>query len=348
MSHEKADAMTDSKQIEAKTRAYLDSLAKPPGALGRFEDLAASLAVASGDLRPIVLPRALVVFAADHGAVASGVSIWPQSVSAAVAKTFLAGKAAASVMAAATNTSARLVDVGLVGAPLAAHPSLTSERVCAGTRDMAFESALTVSEFSRALSVGRSAAAIEIQQGAKLLIGGEIGIGNTTAAAATIALLCDVPLANVLGPGAGANPISLAAKEQVLTAALDRARAQSDRTAQIAAVSGLEIAALAGFYMEAAAGGVPIVLDGVIASASALIARELMPGCQTRLIAAHLSPEPGHARALKQLGLAPFLDWGMRLGEGTGALALIPHLDIAAALLRDMARLDEALALANG
>ena len=348
MTPENDAATVNDKMSEARVRQYLDALAKPPGSLGRLEDLAVRLSVTAGTLSPVTSPRSLVVFAADHGATASGVSLWPQTVSGVVAQTLLAGKAAASVMAKAAGANVRLVDVGLACGQLRAHPRLFRARVLAGTRNLAEEDALTQEEFERALEIGAEAAAQEIATGAKVLIAGEIGIGNTTSAAALIALLCDATVEDVLGNGAGATAESLVAKANAIGRGLERARGHRDRTVQIASVAGLEIAAMAGFYVEAAARGTPVVLDGAMAAAAALIAQELAPACVGRMIAAHLSSEPAHRIALERLGLSPFLDWGMRLGEGTGALAVLPLLDAAAAILSDMASLDEAMALANG
>ncbi|MCC6920516.1 MAG: nicotinate-nucleotide--dimethylbenzimidazole phosphoribosyltransferase [Alphaproteobacteria bacterium] len=333
--------------MAAAARARLDALAKPQGALGRLEDLAIRLCLAAGTLAPQTRPRRLVVFAADHGAVASGVSLWPQAVSRAVAATVLAGRAGCSVLARSTDTAVTVVDCGLATEPLPPGAPLQAARVRPGTRDMTAEPALTVPEFDAALEVGRAAAADAVAEGARLLVAGDIGIGNTTAAAAITALLCGCGTEEVIGPGAGANDTVLAAKHRTVAAAVARARGLGGKAA-MAAVSGLEIAGMAGFYLEAAVRQVPVVLDGAISGAAALIAQALEPHAVDRMIASHRSPEPAHGHALRRLGLEPFLAWGMRLGEGTGALALLPQLDMAAALMTEMATLDEALGLAHG
>lgn len=334
------------KRAEAAATDRLNALAKPMGALGELERLAQRLAFTAADVSPLTRPRSLVVFAADHGAVASGVSLWPQAVSRAVAATVLAGKAGCSVLATATGTSVRLVDAGLATEPLPPAATLMTRRVRPGTRDMGMEPAMDVAAFDAALELGRDMARTEIQGGARLLVAGDIGIGNTTAAAAVTALLCQQPVEAVIGPGAGADARVLEAKARVVAAAVARARAMDGRGA-LAAVSGLEIAAMAGFYLEAAGHAVPIVLDGAIAGAAALIAAAIDPGARHGMIAAHRSPEPAHRAALAQLDLEPFLDWSLRLGEGTGALTLLPQIDMAAALLTDMATLEEALAFAR-
>lgn len=344
MAEQKQDRDATRKAIAAQAQARLDALAKPPGSLGRLEAVAARLCAAARTLKPATQPRALVVFAADHGAVASGVSLWPQAVSAAVVRTVLAGKAGCSVLAASSDTHVRVVDVGLATA-LPPHALLTDGRIRAGTRDMGIEAALTQEEFAAALDAGSAAARAEIAAGARLLIAGDIGIGNTTAAAAVTALLCGAEVATVIGPGAGANDAVLAAKTRVVGTALARARGHADIRSALAELSGLEIAAMAGFYLEAAERDVPVVLDGAISGAAALIAQALEPDAVDAMIAGHRSPEPAHAIALAKLGLEPLLDAGMRLGEGTGALAALLLIDMAAALMTEMATLDEALAL---
>lgn len=336
-----ADQHTERKSIEARAQARLDSLAKPPGSLGMLERIAVRLCAASGTLSPTTRPRSLVVFAADHGCVASGVSLWPSAVTTAIARTILTGGAAAGAMARELGASVRLVDVGIVG-DLPDHPDLIRSPVRRATRDMMHEPALTVEEFDAALAAGASAARDAIAQGARLLIAGEVGIGNTTAAAATIAHICGLPAADVVGSGAGATPETLAAKAAVISAAVARAATMPGRPG-LAAVSGLEIAAMAGFYLEAATQNTPVVIDGAIAGAAALVAQALDPSSTRVMIASHLSAEPVHAAALKQLGLEPVLDWGMRLGEGTGALAFLPMLDLASAIICNMATLEEAL-----
>jgi len=346
MPHDGADQLGESKGVAAAAVARLDALAKPQGALGRLEELAVRLCTAAGTLAPQTRPRSLTVFAADHGAVASGVSLWPQAVSRAVAATVLAGKAGCNVLAGATDTAVAVVDCGLAGEPPAACDVLHSARVRAGTRDMTVEPALTEQEFDAALTVGRIAAARAMAQGARVLLAGDIGIGNTTAAAAITALLCGCRTEDVIGPGAGADGTVLAAKHRTVAIAVARAQRQAGRAA-IASVSGIEIAAMAGFYLEAAAQRVPVVLDGAISGAAALIAQAFEPRVVDRMIASHRSPEPAHGHALRRLGLDPFLNWRLRLGEGTGALALLPQLDMAAALMTGMATLDEALGLAH-
>lgn len=325
-------------------RARLDALAKPPGSLGRLEALAARLAVVQGTLRPVAGPRRLVLFAGDHGAVASGVSAWPSAVTGAMVATILAGRASSSALARAASTDLRLVDVGVAAPPPLEPPSFyRSARIAAGTRDLAHEAAMTVEQFERAWNIGAEEADMAVEAGFFVLAAGEMGIGNTTPAACLTMLLAGAGAAVAVGRGAGADDVVLAAKHGVVERAVVRARALwgQDRTAAIAAVAGFEIAAMAGFFAGAARAGRTLLLDGYVATAAALIAEELAPGTSDRMIAAHLSAEPGHRAALDALGLAPLFEWDMRLGEGTGALVAMPMLDAAAALLSEVATLAE-------
>ncbi|RYG38355.1 MAG: nicotinate-nucleotide--dimethylbenzimidazole phosphoribosyltransferase [Burkholderiales bacterium] len=337
-----ADHRTERKSIEDRAQARLDSLAKPPGSLGMLERVAVRLCAASGTIAPVTRPRTLVVFAADHGCVASSVSLWPSAVTVAIARTILSGGGAAGTMARELGVAVRLADVGMA-ADVPDHADLIRAPVRRATRDMMHEPALDPEEFDKALEVGASAAKEAIAQGSRLLIAGEVGIGNTTAAAAIVAHICGLKAVDVVGSGAGATPETLAAKAAVIEAALMRASQMPGR-AGLAAVAGLEIAAMAGFYLEAARQGIPVVIDGAIAGAAALVAQALEADSTRVMIASHLSAERMHAAALRRLGLEPVLDWGMRLGEGTGALAFLPTLDLAAAIVRDMATLEEALA----
>jgi nicotinate-nucleotide--dimethylbenzimidazole phosphoribosyltransferase len=332
-------------------RTHLDGLAKPPGSLGRLEQLAARLCEVQQTLSPVTRPRACVLFAADHGVVAAGVSAWPSAVTTAVCELVLAGKSASAVMARQTDTSLTLVDVGLIQPPdpmhATGHVTFVSARVRAGTRNFALEPALTPEEFQQAWFMGECEARRAVEAGAKLLLAGELGIGNTTAAACVTRLILDCDTESVLGPGAGATPETLARKRTVITESnCYRALYQADPRAGLAAVCGLELAALAGFFATAHALKVAVLLDGFIATSAALIAETLAPGTVRHLLATHQSPEPGHALQLMALGLTPALEgWGLRLGEATGALTLLPLLDLAAALVTDMGTLAEVHAL---
>lgn len=321
---------------------HLDSLTKPPGSLGRLERLAARLCLIQQSLRPVTRPRRLVLFAADNGVVAEGVTVWPAEVTGLMVQNILAGGAASSVLARSTNTELILVDVGTQSPPLLPQPGYVNAKVRSGSRNLAREPAMTVAEFDQAWEVGADQARRAAEDGMRIVAAGEMGIGNSTPAACLTMLLADVPVAHAVGRGAGADDETLARKRAVVELAVERIRSRDLRSA-IAAVCGLEIAALAGFYAASAKAGLPIVLDGFIASSAALVAQQLSPGTQTALIAAHRSAEPGHAALLAKLKLSPYLDgWEMRLGEGSGALLLMPLLDAAAAVVGDMATFAQA------
>lgn len=318
-------------------------MTKPPRSLGRLEELAARLCAIQQTLSPVTNPRRVVVFVADHGVVAEGVSAWPAEVTGRMIDNIRAGGAASSVLADTTGTQLRLVDVGASSGGLGIDNPLPAvvyrkARIRAGSRNLYREPALGVEEFERALQIGRDEAALADDDGIAVVACGEMGIGNTTSAACLAMLLADVPLDEAVGRGAGAGDEVLLTKQRVVQSAVQRAcRADADRSQHaIASVAGLEIVAMAGFFLGARDAGMTILLDGYVTTAAALIAETLAPGCARSMIASHLSAEPGHRRALKALGLSPFLEWELRLGEGTGALLLMPLLDAAAAICNQM------------
>jgi len=324
--------------------ARLDSLAKPRGSLGRLEAVAARLAETQGTLSPQTRPRKIVLFAADHGCVAAGVTAWPSAVTQMMIGTIAAGRAASSVLASDTGTTLALVDVGSIGAKLDPAPAFYRfAPVAAGTKNLAKGPAMTEVEFDTAWAIGAEEARKALAEGCKVLAAGEMGIGNTTPSACLAALLADVPEDDAVGPGAGADAAVMERKRKVVATAVSRARpllAERPKAA-IAEVAGFEIAAMAGYYTAAAQVGATIVLDGYVSGAAALIAVRLAPSCGKAMIAGHCSAEPGHKAVLAALGLEPVLDWSMRLGEGSGALLAMPMLDAAAAVLTKMATLEE-------
>lgn len=327
---------------EAQVRARLDGLAKPRGSMGRLEDLAVRLALTQDRLDPETQPRRIVLFAGDHGVVADGVSAWPSAVTGMMVATIVAGRATSSALAAAQSCPLRLVDVGVAGRPPATAASFyRNARIAAGTASLAQGDAMTSAQFDAAWTVGAEEARAALADGARLLIAGEMGIGNTTPAACLTALLTGLDADAAVGRGAGADDAMIAVKQRIVRTSVARAREVADPRMAIASVGGFEIAAMAGFYAAGAAGGATLLVDGYVATAAALVAERLAPGSRARMIAAHRSAEPGHAAALATLELDPILDWSMRLGEGTGALAALPLLDSAAALLRDVATLAE-------
>jgi nicotinate-nucleotide--dimethylbenzimidazole phosphoribosyltransferase len=336
-------------------------LTKPAGSLGRIEDTGALLAAIAGESPPpLPLPAATAVFAGDHGVHAQGVSPWPQEVTAQMVANFLEGGAAVNVLARQAGARVVVVDVGVAtnlppgrddggdtgdtGDPVGDRPLLLSRRVRAATADLATGPALTPDEARRALDVGAEIAARLVAEGARCLVTGDMGIGNTTPAAALIASLTDRPAASVTGRGAGIDDSLLTRKAAVVAAAAARARDEhgDDALAVLAEVGGLEHAALAGFVAGAVALQVPVVVDGVIAAASLLVASRLVPGVERCVVAGHRSAEPGATAVLDELGLVPLLDLDLRLGEGTGAVLALPLVEAAARVLREMATFDQA------
>jgi len=255
--------------------------------------------------------------------------------------TILSGRATSNALAAAADCPLRLVDVGMIGARVDGPTFFRDARVADGTAPLGAGPAMTVAQFDAAWSVGAEEAARAMDEGAVLLIAGEMGIGNTTPAACVTALLTGLDPDAAVGRGAGADDGVLATKRRVVASATARALGTTELRAAIASIAGHEIAAMAGFYATGAARGATLLLDGYVATAAALIAERLAPGSVRSMIAGHRSAEPGHGAALAALGLTPVLEWEMRLGEGSGALSALPLLDAASALLCDVVRLDQ-------
>jgi nicotinate-nucleotide--dimethylbenzimidazole phosphoribosyltransferase len=286
-------------------------------------------------------PAVVAVFAADHGVLAEGVSPWPQEVTAQMVANFCAGGAAVNVLAGHVGADVVVVDVGVAG-DLPVHPRLRSAKVRAGTANLATGPAMTESEARQALDVGARLAAELAAGGTRCLLTGDMGIGNTTPSAALIAALTGRAAAEVTGRGTGIDDDRWALKVRVVETAVDRMRGTTDPLAILAALGGLEIAALAGFVIGGAAARLPVLLDGVIAGAGALVATALVPACGGYLFAGHRSTEPGAIAVLEQLQLEPLIDLELRLGEGTGACLALPVLQGAAKILRDMATFESA------
>jgi nicotinate-nucleotide--dimethylbenzimidazole phosphoribosyltransferase len=326
-------------EAAAAARDRWDGRAKPPGALGRIEALGVRLAGITGACPPPVAARpAVVVFAGDHGVVASGASAWPSEVTGFMVATMAAGQAAINAFATTVGASVHLVDVGVAG-DLSGIEGVEHRKVRPGTADLSTGPAMTEAEAAEAVLVGVSLAQRLAAEGVDLLVGGEMGIGNTTPSAALIASITGALPDTVVGVGAGLPADQLGHKAALVAAALDRTATVTDPLTLLAELGGLELAALAGLYVGAAAAGVPAIVDGVIASAAACVADALAPGTAARLIAGHRSVEPAASVALKHLDLDPLLDLDLRLGEGTGACLAIPLVQAAARALRDTADL---------
>lgn len=313
------------------------SRAKPPGSLGRLEDLAVQVAGVTGVCPPAVPERpAVVVFAGDHGAVADGASAWPSEVTALMAASMAGGGAAINAFAATIGASVTVVDVGIAGDTI---PGVVDARVRPGTDSIARGPAMTRAEAEAALQVGADAVAREVEGGADLLVGGDMGIGNTTPSAALIAHFTGRSAPEVVGPGAGLPAGAMPRKAEIVAAATARAATLDDPVDVLAEVGGLELAALTGWFLAAAASTVPAVADGVISLAALCVADAIAAGTADRTIAGHRSTEPGADLALAHLGMSPLLDLELRLGEGTGACLAVPLVQSAVRALRDMADL---------
>jgi nicotinate-nucleotide--dimethylbenzimidazole phosphoribosyltransferase len=341
-------------RAEAAARARQQQLTKPPGSLGRLEELACWFAARLRSPTPQISRTEIFVFAADHGVAARGVSAFPQSVTAQMLGNFANSGAAINVLAALEGCRIEVVDVGVTGNPELPR-GVRNERVRPGTRDLFAEAAMTDDELAAALSVGERCAREAVQRGAQLLIAGDMGIANTTAAACLICAFTDALPEQVVGRGTGVDDVGLARKTEVVTAALARARAATGSAAPgfgtstvaierqlFAHLGGLEIAAMAGLYTEAARNGIPMLLDGYISAAAALAAVRLEPATLPWMLASHRSAEVGHSVALRALGLDPLVDLGMRLGEGSGAALTLPIIKAALALHRNMATFAQA------
>jgi nicotinate-nucleotide--dimethylbenzimidazole phosphoribosyltransferase len=322
-------------------------LTKPAGALGVLEEISVRLAGLAGVCPPpLPLPAAVAVFAADHGVHAQGVTPWPQEVTAQMVANFLAGGAAVNALAGQAQVRVVVVDVG-VASPLDPAPDLIQLRVMNGSRDLSVGPAMSAQEVRAALDAGVAVAGRLFDEGYRCLLTGDMGIANTTASSALIAALTGADAEVVTGRGTGVDDDTLRHKVLVVRTALALhadviARRDVDPIGVLAAVGGLEHAAIAGFVIGAAALRVPVILDGVIAGAAALVAAAIAPLALQGVIAGHRSSEPGHAVALAALDLRPLVELDLRLGEGTGAVLALPIVRGAAAALREMATFDSA------
>ena len=329
--------------VAAAARARHDNLTKPPGSLGRLEDLSVWVSSCQGVCPPRPFQRArVVVFAGDHGVTSAGVSAYPAEVTAQMVANFEAGGAAINVLAEVAGATVRVIDVAVDAAePLS--PSIGAHKVRRGSGNIAVEDALTDDEVAAALDAGRRIADEEVDSGADILIAGDMGIGNTTPATTLIAALTDSEPVAVIGRGTGVDDAGWARKTAAIRDALFRSRAAAgDPVALLRICGGADLAAMAGFCAQAAVRRTPLLLDGVVVTAAALVAEELAPGARQWWQAGHRSTEPAHAVALQRLDLEPIVDMRMRLGEGTGAAVALPIVRAAVAALASMATFDEA------
>jgi nicotinate-nucleotide--dimethylbenzimidazole phosphoribosyltransferase len=326
----------------AAAKQHQDHLTKPAGSLGRLEELAIWMAGVTGELTPATVPRTVVVMAGDHGVASEGVSAYPSEVTPQMVMNFLGGGAAINVLARQTTARVLVVDLG-VACELGQVDGLVARKVGSGTANIATGPAMSRSQALRALRVGAELAQSEIADGARMLATGEMGIGNTTPASALICALTDTPPELVVGRGTGLDDAGLAHKRTVVGRALASNRsALSDPVDALAAIGGYEIAGLVGLILAGAARRRPVVLDGFIAGAAALVAARIAPAARNYMLAGHLSAEQGHRVALSALDLQPLLDLDLRLGEGTGAVLAFYIIDAATRIMAEMATFSEA------
>jgi len=320
----------------------LDSLTKPPRSLGRLEEIAARVARVQRDVRPNVGRKAIIVAAGDHGVVEEGVSAYPQDVTWQMVANFSAGGAAINALARSVGAEVFVYDVG-VAKDIKDFDRIEHRKIAHGTRNMAHGPAMTREECAQAVLVGVEAARGLAERGYTLLGTGEMGIGNSTAAAALTATFTDATPETVVGRGTGLDDVALARKTEVVRRAVQVNDVRSlDALGVLAAVGGLEVAMLAGVVIGAAQERVCVVSDGYISGAAALAAVALCPDARDYIFPSHLSVEPGHAVVLRALELEPVLDLDMRLGEGTGAALAFAIVDAACHMIADMATFAEA------
>ncbi len=312
----------------AEARARWDAVAKPLHSLGRLEDMIAQIAGIRGTANVVLAPRCALVFCADHGVVAEGVTQTGQEVTALVARSIAAGSANVNLMARTARADVFAVDMGM--AEEAGHPAVIRRRIAPGTRNMALGPAMTPAQAEQALQAGIDLVGAMSARGYRLIATGEMGIGNTTASAALCCALLGMTPDEAVGRGAGLSDDGLLRKRGAVRRALEANRPDpADLTGVLAGLGGFEIAAMAGAFLGGMAYRVPVVIDGVISAAAALIAARMCPEARGFMLASHMSREPAAARIMAELRLAPVIHADMALGEGTGAVALMPLLDAA-------------------
>ena len=328
------NAMEDARRRQA-------SLTKPPGSLGLLEEISVRLCGIKGEMTADLGGKVIILCAADHGVVEEGVSAYPQEVTAQMLANFADRGAAINVLAGYAGARVVLVDIGTVGE--GSLPGVVDRRIRAGTANIAQGPAMSRKEAERAVATGIELAGQEISGGAGMIATGDMGIGNTTPSSALVAAFTGLPAEAVVGRGTGLDDTALDAKTRVVEKALAANRPGSDDpVGALAGVGGLEIGAMAGVILGGVMERVPVVIDGFISGAAALLAERICPGAKNFMFASHLSEEPGHKAALDELGLEPFINLNMRLGEGTGAALAMPVIEVALKLLNEMATFDEA------
>ncbi|MDQ6961050.1 MAG: nicotinate-nucleotide--dimethylbenzimidazole phosphoribosyltransferase [Mariprofundaceae bacterium] len=329
-----------STDTETLARQHQNTLTKPAGSLGRLEDIACWFAARQGQVIPKRLQAHICIFAADHGVASEGVSAFPSAVTAEMVKNFVRGGAAINVLAKEHQASLSIVDVG-VQTDLQSLEGLIHANIQKGTENLLHQAAMSIEQQWQAIEIGRQQAREAIAQGANLLIAGDMGIANTTASACIICELAHADPQDVVGRGTGVSTDMYQHKLAVVTQALERTALLQAQDV-LHELGGFEIAAMTGFYLEAAESKVPMLIDGFISTAAALAAWTINPRVVAWMIASHVSEEKGHALALETLGLEPLLNMGMRLGEGSGAALCLPILQSAITLHAQMATFQSA------
>jgi nicotinate-nucleotide--dimethylbenzimidazole phosphoribosyltransferase len=325
----------------AKAKARQDTLTKPAGSMGRLEALSVQIAGIQGKSLPQAKQKAVIVMAADHGVAAHGTSAYPQEVTAEMVLNFLHGGAAINVISRQVGARVVIVDMG-VAAKLDANPGLISRRIAAGTQDMSRGPAMTAAQAKQALETGIEIVTMEIKKGLDIVATGDMGIGNTTASSAICAVMTGKSVTEVTGRGTGLDDKQLSNKIKIINEAIALNKPEAGKSMVLAKVGGFEIGGLAGVILGAAASRVPVVIDGFISGAAALIAAGICPQAKDYMIAGHCSVEPGHKILLQHLGLKPLLDLEMRLGEGTGATLAMALAETSIRILGEMATFAEA------
>ena len=326
----------------AKARERQDMLTKPTGSLGRLEQLSIQIAGIQGKSVPQIQQKAVIVMAADHGVVARGTSAYPQEVTAQMVSNFLHGGAGINVIGRQVGARVIIVDMG-IAVKLEAAPRLISRRIAAGTQDMSKGPAMTVAQAKRALETGIEIVTAEVKKGLDIVATGDMGIGNTTASSAICAIMIGKTVTEVTGRGTGLDDKQLQHKIRIINEAIAFNKPDSSQPLEVLAkVGGFEIGGLSGVILGAAAHRVPVIIDGFISGAAALIAAGLCPQSKDYMIAGHCSVEPGHKLLLQYLSLRPLLNLDMRLGEGTGAALAMSLAETSVRILNEMATFAEA------
>lgn len=335
------DCLAINEKVRQEASERQDQLTKPPGSLGALESAAIELAAMYGELKPQIKQPAIVVFAADHGAVAQGVSAFPQAVTVEMLRNFINGGAAISVLAKLHQAELKVVNCGT--ATVVDFDGVIDQRIAAGTQDLSQQAAMTMEQCEQALKIGKQQVDELKSAGCDFFIAGEMGIGNTTAAAALGCAYTQVESQQMVGLGTGVDEQGLQRKTDVVNQALQRiADDDNDAVDILAEFGGFEIAAIAGAYIRCAQSGIPVLVDGFITTAAALAAEKMNPGTRDWMIFSHQSEEQGHGYMLAELQGKALLQLGMRLGEGSGAAVALPLLKEACALHNGMATFAEA------